>query len=165
MGSREFQGRTGLSALRTFPQSVAPTASQRVSQVQGPTSPVGRATAGGGGGNGRDETQFSLQMGKNVVYCQLSHLCEKYEFARWAHGRRKAHSGQAEKSPDLWHGPGGRAGTDRDPQARPGSLRHTAGDTVLVLGSGESGLVLSKPEVLDRVARQILEDMGRNEEK
>ena len=39
------------------------------------------------------------------------------------------------------------------------------GDTVLVLGSGESGLVLSKPEVLDRVARQILEDMGRNEEK
>ena len=30
------------------------------------------------------------------------------------------------------------------------------GDTVLVLG---------KPEVLDRVARQILEDMGRNEEK
>ena len=38
------------------------------------------------------------------------------------------------------------------------------GDT-LVLGSGESGLVLSKPEVLDRVARQILEDMGRNEEK
>ena len=37
--------------------------------------------------------------------------------------------------------------------------------TVLVLGSGESGLVLSKPEVLDRVARQILEDMGRNEEK
>ena len=39
------------------------------------------------------------------------------------------------------------------------------GDTVLVLGSGESGLVLSKPEVLDRVVRQILEDMGRNEEK
>ena len=39
------------------------------------------------------------------------------------------------------------------------------GDTVLVLGSGESGLVLSKPEVLDRVAQQILEDMGRNEEK
>ena len=39
------------------------------------------------------------------------------------------------------------------------------GDTVLVLGSGESGLVLSKPEVLDRVARQILEDVGRNEEK
>ena len=37
------------------------------------------------------------------------------------------------------------------------------GDTVLVLGSGESGLVLSKPEVLDRVAQQILEDMGRNE--
>ena len=36
---------------------------------------------------------------------------------------------------------------------------------VLVLGSGESGLVLSKPEVLDRVAQQILEDMGRNEEK
>ena len=27
------------------------------------------------------------------------------------------------------------------------------GDTVLVLGSGESGLVLSKPEVLDRVAQ------------
>ena len=25
--------------------------------------------------------------------------------------------------------------------------------------------VLSKPEVLDRVAQQILEDMGRNEEK
>ena len=40
-----------------------------------------------------------------------------------------------------------------------------AGKKVLVLGSGESGLVLSKPEVLDRVARQILEDMGRNEEK
>ena len=39
------------------------------------------------------------------------------------------------------------------------------GDTVLVLGSGESGLVLSKPEVLDRVAQQILEDMGRNEDK
>lgn len=39
------------------------------------------------------------------------------------------------------------------------------GDTVLVLGSGESGLVLSKPEVLDRVAQQILEDMGRKEEK
>ena len=32
-------------------------------------------------------------------------------------------------------------------------------------GYAESGLVLSKPEVLDRVARQILEDMGRNEEK
>ena len=30
---------------------------------------------------------------------------------------------------------------------------------------GDTGLVLSKPEVLDRVARQILEDMGRNEEK
>ena len=39
------------------------------------------------------------------------------------------------------------------------------GDTVLGLGSGESGLGLSKPEVLDRVAQQILEDMGRNEEK
>ena len=46
------------------------------------------------------------------------------------------------------------------------SLPFTAsGKRVLVLGSGESGLVLSKPEVLDRVARQILEDMGRNEEK
>ena len=42
---------------------------------------------------------------------------------------------------------------------------NVAWGTVLVLGSGESGLVLSKPEVLDRVARQILEDMGRNEEK
>ena len=108
---------------------------------------------------------FLLQMGKNVVYCQLSHLCEKYEFARWAHGRRKAHSGQAEKSPDLWHGPGGRAGTDRDSQGGPAVLRHTARGHGAVLGSGESGLVLSKPEVLDRVARQILEDMGRNEEK
>ena len=108
---------------------------------------------------------FLLQMGKNVVYCQLSHLCEKYEFARWAHGRRKAHSGQAEKSPDLWHGPGGRAGTDRDPQEARQFYDIRPGDTVLVLGSGESGLVLSKPEVLDRVARQILEDMGRNEEK
>ena len=46
------------------------------------------------------------------------------------------------------------------------SLPFTAsGKRVLVLGSGESGLVLSKPEVLDRVAQQILEDMGRNEEK
>ena len=89
---------------------------------------------------------FLLQTGKNVVYCQLSHLCEKYEFARWAHGRRKAHSGQAEKEARQFY------------DIRPG-------DTVLVLGSGESGLVLSKPEVLDRVARQILEDMGRNEEK
>ena len=101
---------------------------------------------------------FLLQMGKNVVYCQLSHLCEKYEFARWAHGRRKAHSGQAEKSPDLW----GQIVLAEEARQfydiRPG-------DTVLVLGSGESGLVLSKPEVLDRVARQILEDMGRNEEK
>ena len=30
---------------------------------------------------------------------------------------------------------------------------------------GDTVLVLSKPEVLDRVAQQILEDMGRNEEK
>ena len=46
------------------------------------------------------------------------------------------------------------------------SLPFTAsGKRVLVLGSGESGLVLSKPEVLDRVAQQILEDMGRNEDK
>ena len=39
------------------------------------------------------------------------------------------------------------------------------GDTVLVLGSGESGLVLSKPEVLDRVARQNGEplDLRRRE--
>ena len=102
-------------------------------------SPRGRAKfigadVPGGPGNGRRRRRemvgmkhnFLLQMGKNVVYCQLSHLCEKYEFARWAHGRRKAHSGQAEKSPDLWHGPGGRAGTDRDPQGGPAVLRHTA---------------------------------------
>ena len=30
------------------------------------------------------------------------------------------------------------------------------GDTLLILGSEDSGLVVSKPEVLDRVAQEIL---------
>ena len=32
----------------------------------------------------------------------------------------------------------------------------TARDTLLILGSEDSGLVVSKPEVLDRVAQEIL---------
>ena len=40
-------------------------------------------------------SRFPLQMGKNVVYCLLSHLCEKYELRGEAHGRGQAHSGQA----------------------------------------------------------------------
>lgn len=97
----------------------------RRGRAYAPTVGVTRDSRQPAAGNGRGHN-FLLQMGKNVVYCQLSHLCEKYEFARWAHGRRKAHSGQAEKSPDLWHGPGGRAGTDRDSQGGPAVLRHTA---------------------------------------
>lgn len=108
---------------------------------------------------------FLLQTGKNVVYCQLSHLCEKYEFARWAHGRRKAHPGQAENHRIFGTARVGERGQIVIPKEARQFYDIRPGDTVLVLGSGESGLVLSKPEVLDRVARQILEDMGRNEEK
>lgn len=35
------------------------------------------------------------------------------------------------------------------------------GDTLLILGNEESGLIVSKPEVLDQVAEQILENMRK----
>ena len=114
-------------------------------------------------------SRFPLQMGKNVVYCLLSHLCEKYELRGEAHGRGQAHSGQAQEPPHFRYCPGTAKVGDRGQIVIPKEARQfygiRPGDTVLVLGSGESGLVLSKPEVLDRVAQQILEDMGRNEEK
>ena len=36
-----------------------------------------------------------------------------------------------------------------------------SGDTLLILGNEESGLIISKPEVLDQVAQQIVENMHK----
>lgn len=36
------------------------------------------------------------------------------------------------------------------------------GDTLLILGSDESGLIVSKPDALDRVAEQILQNITEN---
>ena len=36
------------------------------------------------------------------------------------------------------------------------------GDTLLILGDAESGLIVSKPEVLDQVAAQIVEKMKKD---
>ena len=36
------------------------------------------------------------------------------------------------------------------------------GDTLLILGSEESGLIISKPDVLDQVAQQIVENMQKD---
>lgn len=106
-----------------------------------------------------------LQMGKNVVYCQLSHLCEKYEFVRWRMAGGKHILGKPKSHRIFGTARVGERGQIVIPKEARQFYGIRPGDTVLVLGSGESGLVLSKPEVLDRVARQILEDMGRNEEK
>ena len=35
------------------------------------------------------------------------------------------------------------------------------GDTLLILGNEESGLIISKPDVLDQVAQQIVENMHK----
>ena len=36
------------------------------------------------------------------------------------------------------------------------------GDTLLILGDSEGGLIVSKPEVLDQVAAQIVETMKKD---
>ena len=36
------------------------------------------------------------------------------------------------------------------------------GDTLLILGDAESGLIVSKPEVLDQVAEQIVNNMKKD---
>lgn len=36
------------------------------------------------------------------------------------------------------------------------------GDTLLILGNADSGLIVSKPEVLDQVAAQIVENMKKD---
>ena len=38
------------------------------------------------------------------------------------------------------------------------------GDTLLILGSESQGLVVSRPEVLDRVAQEILQNTEENEQ-
>ena len=67
-------------------------------------------------------SRFPLQMGKNVVYCLLSHLCEKYELRGEAHGRGQAHSGQAQEPPHFRYCPGRGAGTESLSPRRPGSF-------------------------------------------
>ena len=38
------------------------------------------------------------------------------------------------------------------------------GDTLLILGEEDTGLVISRPEVLSTIADQILESMGQEDE-
>lgn len=38
------------------------------------------------------------------------------------------------------------------------------GDTLLILGEEDTGLVISRPEVLSSIADQIMESMGQEEE-
>ena len=56
----------------------------------------------------------------------------------------------------FWHGAGRRTRPDRDSEGGAGFFGIRPGDTLLILGSEDSGLVVSKPEVLDRVAQEIL---------
>ena len=41
----------------------------------------------------------------------------------------------------------------------------SAGDTLLILGDEENGILVTKPEVLNDVARKIFETMDKGEEK
>ena len=79
-------------------------------------------------------------------------MCEKYDFFRGeAHAWGQAHTGPAKGPARV-----GERGQIVIPKEARAFFGIRPGDTLLILGSEDSGLVVSKPEVLDRVAQEIL---------
>ena len=71
-------------------------------------------------------------------------------------GRWKAYSGQGEAA-YFRHGQGRRKGPDRHPK----DARQIFGDTLLILGDEETGIIVTKPDVLRDAADDIFGKMEK----
>lgn len=54
-------------------------------------------------------------------------------------------------------------GADRHTQGGTGAVRHQAGDTLLILGEAETGLIVSRPDVLNNLADEILNNVKKED--
>ena len=75
-------------------------------------------------------------------------------------GRRKAYSGQGEAA-YFRHGQGRRKGPDRHPKAARQIFGVKPGDTLLILGDEETGIIVTKPDVLRDAADDIFGKMEK----
>lgn len=84
-------------------------------------------------------------------------MCEKYDFFRGeAHAWGKHILGRPKGRHVFGTARVGERGQIVIPKEARAFFGIRPGDTLLILGSEDSGLVVSKPEVLDRVAQEIL---------
>ena len=79
------------------------------------------------------------------------------------HGWRKAHSGQTEPTACFRHAKVGDRGQIVIPKEARELFGIKPGDTLLILGEEETGLIVSRPEILNNLANQILTNVKKED--
>ena len=97
-----------------------------------------------------------------VIYCHLSHKYEKDDFCE-VRSCPRANIYWAAPLPGGCLAPVGDRGQIVIPKEARDFFNIHPGDTLLILGSESQGLVVSRPEVLDRVAQDILQNTEDSE--
>ena len=98
-----------------------------------------------------------------VIYCHLSHKYEKDDFCEVRSCPRASILGRSPTRRVFGTAKVGDRGQIVIPKEARDVFNIHPGDTLLILGSESQGLVVSRPEVLDRVAQEILQNTEDSE--
>ena len=77
------------------------------------------------------------------------------------YGWRKAPAGKAQRQAHFRHGKGRRKGQIVIPKEARTLFGVQPGDTLLILGDEQTGIIVTKPEVIEDAAMKIFEEMER----
>lgn len=105
--------------------------------------------------------RFILDIARFVCYSIVS--CEKYEKCDWRDSSaiRQTCAGDEKSPPYLRNGKVGERGQIVIPKDARELYGIHPGDTLLILGDEENGMIVTKPDVLSSLAERILDQIGK----